>query len=209
MVRATADVGSQRRVTPRRNRDIEIVEAAVEVFSRKGFAAASLQDVADRVGLLKGSLYHYIDSKEGMLFRILQETHQQAEAIMAEVDQLNLPARERLLTYVERIALWYLANLDRAILYLSEWRYLEGDYAETVRTQRRAFHAYMRDIVDEAYEAGQTRPDLDVRLATSFVISAIGSIPTWYRAGRPENSLQIAQEVARLSGSTIFGVTPG
>src|SRR4051812_25001793 len=52
----------------KRNREAEVIDAAVEVFFEKGYSAASIQDVADRVGVLKGSLYYYIDSKEDLLF---------------------------------------------------------------------------------------------------------------------------------------------
>jgi DNA-binding transcriptional regulator YbjK len=58
--------------TARRNRSDEILQAAIEIFHQKGYAAASIQDVADTVGVLKGSLYHYIDSKEDLLARIFE-----------------------------------------------------------------------------------------------------------------------------------------
>ena len=45
----------------------EIVDAAAAVFQRKGYEAASTADVADAVGMLKGSLYYYINSKEELL----------------------------------------------------------------------------------------------------------------------------------------------
>ena len=86
----------------RRNREPELIAAAVEVFYEKGYATASLQDVADIVGVLKGSLYHYISSKEELLAWICIESHAQAADIMAEVaeseaeplDQLALTCSE-------------------------------------------------------------------------------------------------------------------
>jgi AcrR family transcriptional regulator len=192
----------------RRNRDAEVMDAAIQVFSRKGYSAASLQDIADEVGLLKGSLYHYISSKESLLFRVLQDTHQHAEVMMKEVDSLNLPAPERLYVYVEKLATWYLANLDRASLYRSEWRYLQGENAAITKTQRRAYDDYMRAILLDAQESGFIRKDMDIRVATSFIISAIGSIPTWYRTTKPVDPGHIASELATLTCSGVFGVTP-
>ena len=54
----------------RRNRSQDVLEAAVRVFHKKGYASSSIQDIADEVGVLKGSLYHYIDSKEDLLISI-------------------------------------------------------------------------------------------------------------------------------------------
>jgi AcrR family transcriptional regulator len=184
------------------------MDAAIKVFSQKGYSAASLQDIADEVGLLKGSLYHYINSKESLLFRVLQDTHHHAEVMMEEVNALNLPAQERLLVYVEKLATWYLANLERASLYLTEWRYLQGEHAAITKTQRRAYDEYMRSILVEAQGTGFIRANMDVRVATSFIISAIGSIPTWYRTSRPVNPAQIASELSLLACSSVFGKMP-
>ena len=46
-------------------------------FHEKGYEATSIQDIADAVGILKGSLYYYITSKEDLLFEILEDVHQQ------------------------------------------------------------------------------------------------------------------------------------
>ena len=121
----------------RRNRDVEIMDAATSVFSHKGYSGASLQEIADKVGILKGSLYHYIDSKESLLFRILDGSHTSAMEIMVEVDALGLATEQKFLTYVEKVVLWYLQHLDRAGLYQNEWRFLEGEFAQQVRSHRR------------------------------------------------------------------------
>jgi AcrR family transcriptional regulator len=59
----------------------EIFEAAVKVFYERSYAGANVQDVADEVGILKGSLYHYIATKEDLLFWLFEVVHEQVEAI--------------------------------------------------------------------------------------------------------------------------------
>jgi AcrR family transcriptional regulator len=191
----------------RRNRDEEILIAATAVFSQKGYSAASLQDIADRVGILKGSLYHYISSKESLLFRILQSSHEEAEALMVTVHTLDQSLEEKFVTYIERLSIWYLEHPERASLYLNEWRYLEGEHARVVRDQRRAFHFYLSEQIVEAVRQGLTRPDLDADLATRFILSAIGSIPTWYRTSPPVKTLAVGQEIAKLARSVVFRIT--
>src|SRR6201990_3672250 len=60
---------------PREERWSELIEVATDVFYAKGYDAASLQDIADRLGMLKGSLYYYIQSKEELLSDIIQTMH--------------------------------------------------------------------------------------------------------------------------------------
>jgi AcrR family transcriptional regulator len=62
-----------------------IIEAAARVFQTKGYHAASVQDVADAVGILKGSLYHHIESKEELLYLIVKEPRARLYRAVAEI----------------------------------------------------------------------------------------------------------------------------
>ena len=83
-----------------KKRDREVLDAAARVFYERGYSDASVQDVADELGILKGSLYHYISSKEDLLFRLLDGTHAEVSRILDEVSALDLPPLERLHEYV-------------------------------------------------------------------------------------------------------------
>lgn len=189
---------------PRRNRDEEILAAAIQVFSQKGYAAASLQDVADAVGLLKGSLYHYISSKESLLYRIFQESHEEASALMAAIDALGLAPDAKLREFVRRLTLFYEQHRERASLYFSEWRHLTGDERETVMKQRREFELYLRTMVSEAHERGLTNPDLDVKLATRYILTAVNGVILWYRPEGPLPGEDIADQIAELACSSVL-----
>jgi AcrR family transcriptional regulator len=188
----------------RRNRDEEILAAAIQVFSQKGYAAASLQDVADAVGLLKGSLYHYISSKESLLFRIFQESHQEGSALMATVDDLGLTPDAKLREFVRRLTLFYAQNRERASLYFSEWRHLTGAELETVMKQRRDFELYVRTIISDARERGLTDPDLDVKLATRYILTAVNGVIVWYSPEGPLRAEDIADQIAELASSSVL-----
>lgn len=189
--------------SPPRKRDGEIINAAIEVFSRRGYAASSIQDVADSVGLLKGSLYHYIDSKEELLFRILDESHRQASAMVEEVRELDLPPLERLRTYIERYVTWHLENVERVTIYFNEWRYLEGERKETIVEQARTYTGFLRGLISEAQAAGEAEPQVDHKLATAFIQGAINAIPHWYRKDGAEPAEAIAARYADMAVSVV------
>jgi TetR/AcrR family transcriptional regulator, cholesterol catabolism regulator len=198
------ELNDGRTPTLRRNRAAEILPAAVRVFSEKGYSAASLQDLADAVGILKGSLYHYIDSKESILFQIFQESHEAAVQLMVQTDKLNLDPEERLREYTKVLTLWYLSNRDRASLYFTEWRYLTGEYYEIVREQRKQFIGYVRQIIAEAVSRNLTAHEVDVRLSSLFIMSAVNSVPIWYDASGPVMPEQIAEATAQLACAAVF-----
>lgn len=189
---------------PRRNRDEEILAAAIQVFSQKGYAAASLQDVADAVGLLKGSLYHYISSKESLLYRIFQESHEEGSALMAAVDEMELAPDAKLREFVRRLTLFYEQNRERASLYFGEWRHLTGEDLQTVVRQRREFELYVRTIVSDAYERGLTDPDLDVKLATRYILTGVNGVILWYHPDGPLPAEDIAEQIAELACSSVL-----
>ena len=88
----------------RRKRDEEVVAAAAKVFYERGYSAATVQDIADELGILKGSLYHYIKTKEDLLFRLFEQVHKGVEAILEDVLAVEgLNPLERIELYVHRI----------------------------------------------------------------------------------------------------------
>jgi AcrR family transcriptional regulator len=192
----------------RRNRDAEVIEAAIDVFWRKGFPAASVQDVADQVGVLKGSLYHYIKSKEDLLFRIFDESHLQASAIVKDVSAIDAPPLERLRIYVERYLAWYLENIERVSLYFSEWRHLTGARRTTVLKQRRLYEDFVRDLVREAQKAGEVPAGLNLNYATFYILGGMQSVPVWYRREGRDSPQQIAEAFAAMTIGTITGTKP-
>src|SRR5947208_16917688 len=83
------------RSTKKTNRQAEVTEAAIEIFWQKGYRAASIQDVAEKVGVLKGSLYYYIESKEDLLWRIIEDVHHEWRDILDEARKLEAEPIER------------------------------------------------------------------------------------------------------------------
>jgi AcrR family transcriptional regulator len=74
---------------PQEERWPELIQVATQVFCEKGYDAASLQDIADRLGLLKGSLYYYIKSKYDLLYTVISEVHR---AGLANIESLAAAA---------------------------------------------------------------------------------------------------------------------
>lgn len=93
-----------------RERRTAIVVAAIEVFSKKGFHNTRISDIAKAAGLSQGSIYNYIESKEGLLYLICEdhlELYQEHVALYLE--QASTP-RERLEKLVE-------ATIDAMFVY--------------------------------------------------------------------------------------------
>lgn len=156
-----------------KTRRIQIIKAAEKVFARKGFAEATISDVAREAGLSDATIYEYFTSKEDLLFSIPGDTTQQGNEILSF--HLN---------YVRGAA-----NKIRSIIYHYLWFYENNeDYASVVmlvlKTNRKfvdteAYQAVREgyglivDVVREGMASGEFRPDLDPYLVRAVLLGAI------------------------------------
>lgn len=189
----------------RRNRRQEVLEAAVRVFHEKGYASATIQDVAAEVGVLKGSLYHYIDSKEDLLAWIFEDSAGRFMEMLDEASGLDERPVERLRSFGRSCSLWYLRNIERVAIYATEWKHLTGKRRKKVVTIREAYEQRLAGLIGEVKEAGEAAPDLDVNFATYFIFGALNGLPGWYRRRGPDPAERIADAYAAQIVNTVSG----
>jgi AcrR family transcriptional regulator len=189
----------------RRNRRQDVLEAAVRVFHQKGYASASIQDVADEVGVLKGSLYHYIDSKEDLLARIFEDSAGHFTAMLEEASGLDERPVERLRSFAYACSLWYLRNIERMAIYVTEWKHLTGKRRKEVVLIREDYERRLTNLIGEVVAAGEATPELDVNFATYFIFGALNGLPAWYRRRGPDPAERIAEAYAALIIATVVG----
>ena len=167
-----------------RARDHEVIEAAVQIFWEKGYANASVQDVAEALGMLKGSLYYYIDSKESLLRKIFEDSHREIVATTEAAMSSPGPAVERLRRFLTDYAMWTLAHLERAGLYSREWRYASAGLKEALAEQQRYYDTHLRELITAGQAEGALDSSVDARRASLFIWAAFTGLPDWFRPGR-------------------------
>lgn len=163
----------------RRNRDLDVMAAAISVMSERGYAATSIQEIADRVGVLKGSLYHYFSSKEELLFRILSESHSESETIMQDVAALNLEPLDELSEFLRRECIWFLSNVSRANIYFTASSDLTGPRLKEIQGSDRGFTEHLLKLITAAQVDGQIASDIDASLLTRFVLGSLNNVRAW------------------------------
>lgn len=193
----------------RRDRRPELVEAAIAVFYAKGYASASIEEIAAAIGVRKGSVYHYIDSKEDLLARIFEQSDEQSFGLMEEIAELDLPATARLRFFARTWTLWYMANIERAAVYLRDWKHLTGARRDKVRAVRRQYLDRVEGMVEDVKREGKADPRLDSKFASFLLFSVINGLVTWYRRDGPDSAETIAEAYAEMIVGTIVGTRVG
>jgi AcrR family transcriptional regulator len=195
-------------VDRQRAREGEVVRAATEVFCAKGYSAATLADVADRLGMLKGSLYYYVHSKEHLLVKVFESLDEDARALLVEAATGTGPALVRLSDYVHGFLLFALDRGELMRLYALEWVHLTGAHREAIVARRNEVEGVVRDLVRQAQAEGSVSPDVDDRHAAYYLLSAINAVPLWFRRDGGDSPEAIAGAYARLTTSLLSGAAP-
>jgi TetR/AcrR family transcriptional regulator, cholesterol catabolism regulator len=187
------------------NRQVEVTQAASEIFWQKGYRATSIQDVADKVGVLKGSLYYYIDSKEDLLWRIIEDVHVESSEILEQALALDVSPIERIRIFIALHVEWYLKNVKEVSVFFREWRHLTGPRLRTAKDRRRGYERVIRALMLDAQEAGDVSSKLDLHYAARYVLAAVNAVPDWYKPGGQDSASHIAEAYADMTVGLLTG----
>lgn len=174
-------------------REPEIIAAAGDAFRRKGYANVSIQEIADSVGLLKGSLYYYIDSKEDLLFAVIKELDGRALNLLEQIYKSDEPAIERLAQVVEAQTRFNIANADTLAVYYRDFGELSDARRKPIIAQRKRYEKLLAKMIEEAQRDGDIDAELDPKMTSYFMLGAVNWLYTWYDPNGPVSPDELAQ----------------
>jgi len=133
----------------------EVLHSAANIFFAKGFHATSIEDVARDVGMLKGSLYYYIKSKEDLLFRLLMAGIEDGDAFIAQqIDVHGDPAAQ--LQQAIRAQIDYIVqNRVPFGLFLHEFDSLSGKRQHKLISVMSRYNSRFVDLVRRGQQQGK------------------------------------------------------
>jgi len=166
----------------------ELSRQAARLFAEKGYHGTSIGDLAQALGVQKGSLYAHIEGKEDLLYETMREG---AEAFHAGLDAIpeQLPVTERIRLALRAHLRVVAEQLDVATVFVQEWKYLEGKRREEIVAERRRYEERIRELFREGREQGELRADLDETAAVLLFLSAANWAYTWLRPGADTDAL--------------------
>jgi AcrR family transcriptional regulator len=177
----------------------EVVEAAARVFCQKGYDAASIEDVGEAVGILKGSLYYYIDSKEDLLFQVIEPPHkamlESLERARADTGDTISRIRDFVVTNVEANVKSYV----RSTVFHRDFRALSDARRKMIIDARNEYERFLRKLLETGQAEGSVCAELDPTITAAAILSMTNGIYTWYRPGGQRTGPEIAQMYADLA----------
>jgi TetR/AcrR family transcriptional regulator, cholesterol catabolism regulator len=172
-----------------RPREAELHRTATLLFRERGFHATSMQDLAEALGMNRGSLYHYIASKDDLLWAIVDEGFRALEERVLPLLDGDGPGTAHLAVAAERT--------DELVLLQMERRALSPQRLAEIVRRRDAYEAGFRRAIGDGAADGSLRP-VDVRMASIAALSLCNWFTQWYRPDGPMTPGEIAEVLTSL-----------
>jgi AcrR family transcriptional regulator len=182
----------------------DIISAAAKVFRSKGYHAATVRDIADEVGILKGSLYHHFDSKEELLYLVVKEPIAQMYRTMGEIASGEGTAADKL----RRAIAAHLEAFDRhfphLFVYLREREAVKRRFREMIGFSPKEYERYWQQILREGVESGEFRAGIDVQVASYGLLGMLNWLYKWYN---PQGRLSASEVAEQFTSLALAGLT--
>jgi TetR/AcrR family fatty acid metabolism transcriptional regulator len=176
-----------------------ILEAAVKVFARKGFGAATVAEVAREAGVADGTIYLYFKSKDDILVHFFtfkaQQVFDRFHAAVARGPDAVAKLRHLVRAHLSE----FQKDPDMALLYMVETHQGRRAAEDQIRTMSKAYQDILSEILEQGQQEGLIRRDLYVSLVRRFIVGAVEeTIDTWLHSGHGYDLASMADPLVDL-----------
>jgi TetR/AcrR family transcriptional regulator, cholesterol catabolism regulator len=180
----------------------QITDAATRLFVERGYEETSVQDVAESIGMLKGSLYYYMRTKEDLLFWVLRGNHQRLRATVVESAGFDgLAPLERIRTFVRRHVSFVLEHAAISALYAQKFSVLEStpQHRREIIELRRSYENFLVSLIAECHAEPATAAGADPVLTGRALLAMCNAAHAWFHPGGHYTREQIVEHHAELA----------
>jgi AcrR family transcriptional regulator len=190
---------------PRPSRRADVCATAARLFREYGYSSATMDLIADEVGLNKGTLYHYYPAKSAILFELLSK---QVDATLELVEQVPADGtitermRELVRLQVDHVS----TKHDEVVVFFQELPWIEKqlppEQAADLRRRIRRYEHFTKQLLTAGVRSGEFRP-IDVGMVMSSIVGILAYVPVWFRAATPKAQATLVQELTTFVMNSI------
>ena len=171
----------------------QILEIAAQLFAKKGYRGTSMRDIGEQAGVLGGSLYHHIKSKEALFVELHNAALDAAESCIVQAIRAHDEPWARLTSACATLLDIQLAPDSRTMPMMNDFREVPDAVREQLVARRDRFEGVFRSLVADL----PLPPHIDRSIYRNLLLSQLNSASDWYRAGRLSPG-QIAAQIVSI-----------
>lgn len=184
------------------SRKQQVLEKATLLFEERGYAASSMRDLAQVLGIEAATLYSHIRSKEEILqnicFRMANEFMQAIDGINGDNQDTKQKLDSFVVAHIEVIT----KNSAASAVFFNEWKHLSEPHLEKFLKLREIYEKKFQQIIKEGISKGEFR-DMNTKMATLTLLSSLNWVFHWYK---PEGEMPPKELGSELAQQMIFGI---
>ena len=173
-----------------------LVQIAIHFFNRRGFHATSMEAIAAEVGLTKGTLYHYYDSKTALAYECMLASIDDGLRMAHKADEGGGSGLEKLERYLH-LQFETLAGRGGSSWLHAEMSVLDEEQQAEARRRSRAVDTRVQKFIEEGVGDGSI-VSVDPKVAEFFLMGALNWLPRWYSPEGPMSSADLAALFIRM-----------
>ena len=158
-----------------------ILKKAAQMFREKGFAATSMRDLAETVGIEAASLYNHIRSKNEMLESICFDVANRFTIFMDELESGNQGTIKKIETLLRFHIKQMIETFEEVIVCDREWKHLDEPYLSNFHNQRRSYRKRFAVIIEEGISKNEIKK-IDAPTAVLIMLHSVNGIESWHRS---------------------------
>ncbi|MHB8220198.1 MAG: TetR/AcrR family transcriptional regulator [Acidimicrobiales bacterium] len=162
----------------------DILTVAAQLFREQGYEATSVEDIASKLGIVKGSLYHHIRGKGDLLFEIVAEVHEALMNAQSSRPMQEDPIEELrgfIVTHTEVLA----ALRNQSAVFYLELRSLRAGEREQIWRWRIDYQNQLVGLVENAKEGGLLEATTSSGVVARSILGMVNSMHGWYEPDGP------------------------
>jgi TetR/AcrR family transcriptional regulator, cholesterol catabolism regulator len=175
----------------------EVLQSAANIFFAKGFHATSIEDVARDVGMLKGSLYYYIKSKDDLLFQLLLAGIEDSDAYIARQIDTDGDPLEQLERAIRAQIDYIIKNRVQFGLFLHEFDSLSGKRQHKLISVMSRYNSRFVELVKRGQDQGEIIEG-EPWVIVNGILGMCNWLYRWYDTDEISNPEQVKQVFLRM-----------
>lgn len=196
---------------PRPSRREEVRATAARVFREHGYVAATMDLVAEAVGLNKGTLYHYYPAKSAILYELLSDQLDATLELLARVPATG-SAHDRMRFFVREQVALVATKRDEVVVFFQELPWIDqrlpADQARSLRERIRRYEEFATSLLAEGTRASEFR-DVTPSTVLYAIVGILAHLPNWYRQPPSGPDDRVIDEVTDFVMNGIAARRPG
>ena len=158
-----------------------IVSTAALLFREKGYAASSMRDLAEKVGVEAASLYNHIKSKSEILQDICFTVANRFTTHLEKVESSKDSAIDKIETILRFHIHEMIHHYEECYVSDREWKHLEEPYLTNFQSLRKSYRKRFAAIIEEGIKNKEIKP-IDAPTAVLIMLHAVSGIESWHRS---------------------------